>query len=1192
MSAVNKLFKSVYVLYSFITARFVAKECKSILFLFTAIIGIFVMPSSSNADFFQNQSGLSESHATISFDEHIFPNESVITTEYSDLQIRFSPFAYYFSSAWDGPGVASFLPNRPAPGARVIQFTQPQAGAAFQFWTYDGAIGTFQALLNGNVVESATAPVGGSLPNNFYGFRGIKFDAISISTNAWPAWGIDNIQHQIFRWVPTGIVSDCSGNDINSLTAGVSPDPVQCNASTIGLAAVCWNQTTYTMPSATTPVCTYKSVTPESCVGGAYPGTVYQCQISQANEVFGNVVKTVSFYEYTFEQNIPKNVTFQLVNSGNAVHTATLEIVNPFSNLTISITEPNPINLAAGETKSISLSIDPGALPIGSYDGILLKITADDGSVSYSNVKVNVVAQGAGNLPDLTLSAGDIGFSVANPGDQVTLSATIHNQGYSGSDNVLVRFFEFGALLGETVVPEVTASGTANASISVPMDPSGDHLVRVVIDPDGAIPEIDEANNEASQIIQPGGATVETSGNMLVSGSLPTTVYSNSLFTLSGKAVYDVLVNGVRNTDYVVKGGSVQITVTGENNAEWIYGGIHTDTNGNFVKSIQAPPNTGTYHIAMTVTDKTFIGKRELVFNVVEPLPPGSPEPAPPIPPMTSGVGYWAFVGGGPGGSSGTWVWTWTTPPTEAVPQTDLRVFSENIHFSKNHPAKDEEITIFAEINYWATNTDLIAEDVPVNIYVTYPGNPSLKIGEALIKQMSVGSPDFGSRYVYATWRNRDEGIHLVEVEIDPSFVEENQFNNAATRAIIVGKLQAMQGAIAGQVTDAWGNGIGNVIIDVTEVGGASLANTTTDPAGFYLIGYVPLGAMIVHIEKPTGYQADAENKATEVVDSAVSTVNFMLTTQAVPADNTPPVLSLPADIIAEATGPDGAIVTFSATANDVVDGPITPTCMPVSGDMFALGSTNVSCSATDKAGNTANGSFNVTVRDTMSPVLVCPADVSVMQGQQPVLGTPSVLDSVDPSPQLSNNAPANFSTGNTAVIWSATDASGNQASCAQQVTVSPVAANLPPVANAGLDQTVRQGSLVTLNGNGIDPDNGPSSLAFVWSQTGGSAVTLNGQGMAQPTFKPSSDGVYIFQLIVNDGADDSAPDEVQINVPLLCDIDQDGDVDRNDTSLITAARNQPALPGDLRDYDDDGIITVNDARACVLKCTRNRCAP
>jgi len=58
------------------------------------------------------------------------------------------------------------------------------------------------------------------------------------------------------------------------------------------------------------------------------------------------------------------------------------------------------------------------------------------------------------------------------------------------------------------------------------------------------------------------------------------------------------------------------------------------------------------------------------------------------------------------------------------------------------------------------------------------------------------------------------------------------------------------------------------------------------------------------------------------------------------------------------------------------------------------------------------------------------------------------------------------------------------------------------------------------------------------------------------------------------------------------CDIDRDRDVDVNDIDAIFAARGALAVPGDARDFDGDGMVTVNDARACVLTCTRPNCAP
>ena len=84
--------------------------------------------------------------------------------------------------------------------------------------------------------------------------------------------------------------------------------------------------------------------------------------------------------------------------------------------------------------------------------------------------------------------------------------------------------------------------------------------------------------------------------------------------------------------------------------------------------------------------------------------------------------------------------------------------------------------------------------------------------------------------------------------------------------------------------------------------------------------------------------------------------------------DTTAPVLTLPADMTVEATGAGGATVTYTASALDAVDGPITPSCSPVSGTVFALGTTVVSCTATDAAGNTASGTFSVTVVDTTAP--------------------------------------------------------------------------------------------------------------------------------------------------------------------------------------------------------------------------------
>lgn len=140
---------------------------------------------------------------------------------------------------------------------------------------------------------------------------------------------------------------------------------------------------------------------------------------------------------------------------------------------------------------------------------------------------------------------------------------------------------------------------------------------------------------------------------------------------------------------------------------------------------------------------------------------------------------------------------------------------------------------------------------------------------------------------------------------------------------------------------------------------------------------------------------------------------------------------------------------------------------------------------------------------------------------------------------------------------------------------------NLPPVADAGLDQVVRLGSVVTLNGSGsFDPDNGPNSLSFTWTQTAGPPVVLQGSTTPAPTFTPIIAGVYEFSLVVSDGLDSSMADIVQITVQLPGDLDGDGDVDCADLAIVKASFGKKSgQPGfDLRaDTNSDGVVNVRD---------------
>lgn len=91
-----------------------------------------------------------------------------------------------------------------------------------------------------------------------------------------------------------------------------------------------------------------------------------------------------------------------------------------------------------------------------------------------------------------------------------------------------------------------------------------------------------------------------------------------------------------------------------------------------------------------------------------------------------------------------------------------------------------------------------------------------------------------------------------------------------------------------------------------------------------------------------------------------------------------------------------------------------------------------------------------------------------------------------------------------------------------------------PPTANAGGDQTVDEGALVTLDGSGSNDLNG-DTLTYTWSQLSGPQVSLNLTDPVHPTFTAPLAAVggdtLTFQLIVNDGQSDSDPDTVDIIV-------------------------------------------------------------
>jgi len=206
--------------------------------------------------------------------------------------------------------------------------------------------------------------------------------------------------------------------------------------------------------------------------------------------------------------------------------------------------------------------------------------------------------------------------------------------------------------------------------------------------------------------------------------------------------------------------------------------------------------------------------------------------------------------------------------------------------------------------------------------------------------------------------------------------------------------------------------------------------------------------------------------------------------------DSTAPALPSLAGVSAEATSASGAVVTFTTpAATDAVDTSPSVSCLPQSGSIFALGSTSVTCTASDASGNPSSQSFLVSVSDTTAPVLTMPTSIFV-----------EPRDPASPDPQ---SGPVTL------------DSSGT----------TTIEANLPPPNGARISfSATATDSVVGLSGISVNctPQSGdvfafgPNTVSCSASDgtntSAASMFTINIEDNIDPEFNVADDATFTFE--------------------------------------------------------------------------------
>lgn len=214
----------------------------------------------------------------------------------------------------------------------------------------------------------------------------------------------------------------------------------------------------------------------------------------------------------------PFNFTVKIKNGGTATASSSTAkySFNGTSEGEISIPE-----LSAGSSTSAGFSFTPG-----NEENINVLVVADPGNTvnesNEENNKMSKVINIKNELPDLKIESISMSPEEPHPGEDITFTVTVKNDGYAAAGSSEINYYIKGNnedYTGVTSIPALAAGESGVGTFFWTLGNQGQIEIKTVIDPGNVVSESDETNNELTKTATVYEETVSSNDGGTVSNS-------------------------------------------------------------------------------------------------------------------------------------------------------------------------------------------------------------------------------------------------------------------------------------------------------------------------------------------------------------------------------------------------------------------------------------------------------------------------------------------------------------------------------------------------------------------------------------------------------------------------------------------------------------------------------------------------